>query len=75
MKPGHREEEIQALLQKAFPKADAELRRDLWPAMLRRMEDQEPARAIPWYDWLLAACSVLLLALFPKLAWLFAYHL
>jgi hypothetical protein len=75
MKPENHEEDIQALLQKAFPKVDTELRRDLWPTMLRLIEDREQGRAIPWYDWLLAACSVLLLVLFPKLAWLLGYHL
>lgn len=74
MKPEDRDqEEIQKALKGAFPAVDTELRRDLWPAMLRRM--QEPGATIPWYDWVLAGCSVVSLALFPSLAWLFAYHL
>ncbi len=39
---------------------------DLWPAMLRRL-DQSPA-AVPWFDWALIAGLVVLLALFP--AWI-----
>jgi hypothetical protein len=70
----HEQEEIQGALKDAFPAVDTELRRDLWPAMLRRLQER-PAVTIPWYDWVLAGCSVVLLALFPKLAWLFAYHL
>jgi hypothetical protein len=75
MKPeNHEQEGIQRALKDAFPAVNTELRRDLWPAMLRRLQEQ-PAVTIPWYDWVLAGCSVVLLALFPKLAWLFAYHL
>ena len=46
-------QEIKDLLQQAFPAPDAELQRDLWPAMLRKL-DQAPVR-VPWYDWGLAA--------------------
>ena len=75
MKPeNHEQGGIQQALKDAFPAVNTELRRDLWPAMLRRLQEQ-PAVIIPWYDWVLAGCSVVLLALFPKLAWLFAYHL
>jgi hypothetical protein len=66
--------EIQRSLKDAFSTVDPELHRDLWPAMLRRMA-AEPAAAIPWYDWVLAGCTLVLLALFPKLAWLVANHL
>jgi hypothetical protein len=44
--------------------ADRELKRDLWPEMLRRLE-QPPAR-VPWWDWALAAALLLCLLLFPK---------
>lgn len=44
--------------------ADCELKRDLWPAMLRRI-DQPPVR-IPWWDWALAAALLLCLCLFPQ---------
>jgi hypothetical protein len=75
MKPGDREaEEVRAALQRAFPARETELRRDLWPAMLRRLEGQ-PAFAVPWYDWALAAGVAAVAIFFPKFALLFAYHL
>jgi len=75
MKPGDREEEeVRSALQKAFPATETKLRRDLWPAMLRRMQEQ-PVVAVPWYDWALAACLAGAFVFFPKLALLLAYHL
>jgi hypothetical protein len=74
MKPEkHEEDEIRAALRVAFPPVDTELRRDLWPAMLLRLD--EPARGVPWYDWALAGGLAGLTVLFPKLILLFAYHL
>lgn len=58
------EKEIQALLKREFPPFEtAELRRDLWPAMLRRLV--EPLR-VPWFDWALAAAVAAMLLLFPS---------
>jgi len=62
------------VLKKAFPVVDTELRRDLWPEMLRRLETS-PVK-VPWYDWALAAGVVASGLLFPAFAlFLFAYHL
>ncbi len=69
----HDEDEIRAALRAAFPLVDTELRRDLWPAMLRRLDS--PSRAVPWYDWALAGGLAGLTVFFPKLILLFAYHL
>lgn len=44
--------------------ADRELKRDLWPEMLRRLE-RSPIR-VPWWDWALAATLLLYLFLFPE---------
>ena len=44
--------------------ADRELKRDLWPAMLRRL-DRPPVR-VPWWDWALAAALLVCLFLFPE---------
>jgi hypothetical protein len=74
VKPEEREEEVRAALQRAFPAPETELRRDLWPAMLRRMQEQ-PASGVPWYDWALAAGVLGMAVLFPKVALIFAYHL
>lgn len=69
----HELEKIQKALQKAFPAVDAELRRDLWPDMLRRL-DARPQK-VPWYDWALAGGLAASMVLFPKLVVLLAYHL
>jgi hypothetical protein len=66
------EKEIQERLQEAFPPVTPQLRRDLWPAMLRKLD--APTLAPPWYDWALIGGSAGMLALFPKLILLFAYH-
>ncbi len=44
--------------------ADRELKRDLWPDMLRRLE--EPAVRVPWWDWVLAGALLASLLLFPE---------
>jgi hypothetical protein len=74
MKPDkHEEKEIQAALRAAFPPVDTELHRDLWPAMLRRLDS--PVRRVPWYDWALAGGLAGVTVFFPKLILLLVYHL
>ena len=59
------EKELRALLKREFPPLeDTELRRDLWPRMLRRL-DAQPLR-VPWFDWALAAAVAAALVLFPS---------
>jgi len=77
MKPEDRDyQDVKRTLQEVFPPIGeaAELRRDLWPAMLRRVHERQ-SRIVPWYDWALAAALVTLAALFPRIALLFAFHL
>jgi hypothetical protein len=68
---------IQQLLKKSLPPADAmagaELRRDLWPAMLRRLEASPTA--VPWFDWALLTAVALWLAFFPATITVLLYHL
>ena len=64
---------IREALQQSFPKVDTELRRDLWPALLRKL-DARPIR-VPWYDWALIGLSASVFLFFPQLILLFAYHL
>jgi hypothetical protein len=45
------------------PASGAELSRDLWPDMRRRLE--KPPQTVPWWDWALAALMLLCAALFP----------
>lgn len=80
----HDQEEIGKLLREAFPLnededgAEAGPRRDLWPAMMQRIEGRglETRRApVPWYDWALASGLAVALAVFPSLLLALAFHL
>jgi hypothetical protein len=46
-------EDLKRLMQSAFPPMESQLRRDLWPEMLKRMT--AGPIAVPWYDWALIA--------------------
>jgi hypothetical protein len=66
--------EIKELLRQALaPLKDTELRRDLWPQMLRKL-DEQPSR-VPWFDWALAAVLGAILLLFPGAIPALLYHL
>jgi hypothetical protein len=68
---------IEQLLKQSMPplgdQAGAELRRDLWPAMLRRIEARRSA--VPWFDWALLATVAAWLAFFPGAIPVLLYHL
>jgi hypothetical protein len=66
-------DDIRRLLQDAFPRVNAELRRDLWPAMSRRL-DARP-RWFVWYDWALAALAGSVIVAVPDLILVLLYHL
>jgi hypothetical protein len=72
------DEQLKQLIRQAIaPVKDAELQRDLWPQMrkrLQREQQHEPVR-IPWFDWVLAAVSCLILVLFPGVIPALLYHL
>ena len=72
-----REEEqdtLKRLLQKAVPPVgEATPGRDLWPQMLRKME-QEP-REVHWLDWALAAVLAGWMFLSPAEILRLLYHL
>ena len=60
------EKELQALLKREFPPFEtAELQRDLWPEMFRRLDAGLPLLRVPWFDWALAAAVAAMLLLFP----------
>ncbi len=60
-----RDEALKELLkQAAGGPAERELKRDLWPEMLRRLE--RPPVRVPWWDWALAAALLLCLLLVPE---------
>ena len=65
-------EDLRKILQEALPPMDPELRCDLWPHMLRRLDAS--GSSLPWYDWALIGGSAGMLAFFPRLILLIAYH-
>ena len=69
--------EMKELLKQAIaPVKDSELRRDLWPQMLAKLEEQPaPVDAIPWFDWALAALAGAALLFFPGIIPALFYHL
>ncbi len=67
-------QELGEKLRKAVPPLrEPELSRDLWPAMLKKMN--EPRVRVPWFDWLLAALAAAVLAFFPGAIPALLYHL
>jgi hypothetical protein len=62
------------LKQNIAPVKDTELRHDLWPQMLQRLDRQQPVR-VPWFDWALAAVAAAALILFPGVIPALLYHL
>jgi hypothetical protein len=62
------------LKQSIAPVRDAELRRDLWPQMLQRVDEAQPVR-VPWFDWVLAALASAALIFFPGVIPAVLYHL
>jgi hypothetical protein len=73
----HDEEHIKRLLKQSLPPISTQPRadpdRDLWPAMLRRLE--QGSVAVPWFDWALLAAVVVWLAVFPSAIPVLLYHL
>lgn len=69
------DKKIQELVRRAIPQVrDAELQRDLWPQMLKKL--QEPTGVqVPWFDWVLLALVVVFFGRFPKLILILLYHL
>jgi hypothetical protein len=66
---------LRKLLREALPPIEGEPEpdHDLWPAMLRRM-DERPSKT-PWFDWALLAGLVGLAAFFPTAIPVFLYYL
>lgn len=69
----HDNQQIRDVLQQSFPPVNTELRRDLWPEVLSRL-DARPV-GVPWYDWALAGLGAVMFLVFPRLLLVFAYHL
>jgi len=69
----HDDRQIREALQQSFPTVNTEIHRDLWPAVLRKLEARRAQ--MPWYDWALIGLSSAVFLLFPQLILVFAYHL
>ena len=67
------DERIKELLKQSFGPLNTELDRDLWPRMLRRMEER--SASVPWFDWALLAALVLGLFFAPGVIPVLLYHL
>ncbi len=68
------DEKIREILRKAIaPVANRELKRDLWPQMLRRLE-KRPAQ-VPWFDWALVALLAIWFFFLPEAIPILLYHL
>ncbi len=69
--------EMKNLLKQAIaPVKDTELRRDLWPQMLGKLDEQSAsAIGVPWFDWALAAILGAALVFFPGSIPALLYHL
>jgi hypothetical protein len=71
----HDQKRIEQLLKTTLPPmgVGVEPRRDLWPAMLKRLETRPTA--VPWVDWALLAAAAACLAFFPGAIPVLLYHL
>lgn len=68
------DEKLRELLRRAIaPVADPELKHDLWPQMLQKLDEQ--GIRVPWFDWALIALLAVLLLLFPEAIPVLAFHL
>ena len=67
-------EEMKKLLKEALPPMrEAELGRDLWPAMLERLA--APPLRMPWWDWVLLAGASATILFVPGVIPALLYHL
>ena len=67
-------EGIRELLRKAIPPvADRELKRDLWPQMLRRLGERHDT--VSWFDWALVAVVAAWFVFSPEAIPILLYHL
>jgi hypothetical protein len=71
------DDRMEHLLKQSLPPTStqprATLQRDLWPAMLERLD--QTSVALPLFDWALLAAVVVWLAIFPQAIPVLLYHL
>ena len=67
-------EEIKRVLRNGIPAMrETELERDLWPAMLQRLE--QGTIRVPWWDWVLLGGIAAAVLLMPGILPALLYHL
>ena len=74
----HEDEGVKKLLRQALPPVEGgdEPGRGVWPAVLRRINDEQPAHAgWVWLDWALGGALVVMIATFPVSIPVFLYYL
>jgi hypothetical protein len=73
------EELTKQLLKQSLPPVDsnAEPERDLWPAVLRRLDEDDaaPRHWVPWFDWALLGGLAVFAVSFPATIPVFLYYL
>jgi hypothetical protein len=69
------DEQVKGLLKRTLRPASPELQRDLWPQMLRRLDERSPAKTVPWFDWALLAVLMISVFAFPQSILVLLYHL
>jgi hypothetical protein len=71
------DKDLREMLKQAIaPVTATELRRDLWPQMLQRLDQrQQQTMRVSWFDWALAALAAAALLLFPGAIPALLYHL
>jgi hypothetical protein len=72
--PQDHDEEVRQALKDVLPPVNTDLRRDLWPLMLRKMHAQPPRR-VAWFDWALVGLVGGVMVVFPDLFLVLVYHL
>jgi hypothetical protein len=65
-------DEIRRALKDIFPPVHPELRRDLWPLMLRRFDARK--KPVGWFDWALVGLIGGVVMMFPDLILVLVYH-
>lgn len=71
----HDEERMKQLLRQALTpiEGEPEPSRDLWPAVLKRMDKR--MAAVPWFDWALGAGLAAMAVFFPASVPVLLYYL
>ena len=65
--------DLREFLKRGLEPIEAEPRRDLWPRVLKRMDER--TGRVPWLDWALLGTLALWLLLNPRAIPMLLYHL